>query len=346
MPVKIDNSFSPTTPIGAALNNAITSYYSNMPTYGEQQEARVNANKADAPALIGERIRSLYGNSGPGGQPLTPQMVQDQVGSLAEATAMGGDVGQLGALLRVAVANAANPESVQMIDRAQQGAGQAYNTTETGFNKAGANDLQKVRMQQDGANYRANMSVRANQQALKDQEKLKGKQDFENVLTDLKGLYTGLDQGGGAVNTDNSMVENVMAGAANSDRGQVVGRLLGTKNQSMRNQIAAKLPLLSAAIKNATGMSSQQLNSNFELQQYMKALTSPGADIQANLKTIAALSRQFGTGSLAGGDEAPSGVDNSGANMNAVVGDGGMRKVIDGVNYINRTGQPEDWEEE
>lgn len=347
MPVKIQNSFSPSTEIGSALNNAITSYYNNTPTYGEQQTARVEANKADAPALIGQRIKALYGNSGAPGQPLTPQMVQDQIGNLAEATAMGGDVGKLGDMLRTVIANSANPESVQMIDRAQQGAGQAYATTETGFNKAQANELTKVKMQQDGANYRAAQSAKTSAQAIKDQEKMKGKQDFENVLTDLQGLYKGLDQGGGAVNTDSSMLHNIGARLANSDRGQVVGQFLGTENQSMRNQIAAKLPLLSAAIKSATGMSSQQLNSNFELQQYMKALTSPGADIQANLKTIAALSKQFGTGSLAGDEGPSSGVDVSGANNNAVVpGDGPMRKIIDGVAYVNHTGQPDDWEEE
>lgn len=353
MPIKIDNSFSPTTLVGSALNNAITSYYNNTPTYGEVQQGRVEQNKADAPKLIGERIRALYGNSGGTGQPLTPQMVQDQIGGLAEASAMGGDVGKLGEMLRTVVANSANPETTQMIDRAQQGAGQAYATTQTGFNKAQDNEILKTKMQQDGANYRANISSKATAATAKEAEKLKGKQGFESVLTDLNGLYDQLDKNGGAVNTKHNALENIGARMANSERGQVVGQFLGTENQSVRNQIAAKLPLLSAAIKNATGMSSQQLNSNFELQQYMKALTSPGNDVQANRKIITGLSKQMGTGDLAGllagGGEGATGVDNSGNNNSAVVVNGGgdsMRKVIDGVNYVNHTGQPEDWEEE
>lgn len=348
MPVKIANAYSPTTEVGAALNNAITSYANNIPTYGEQQEGLVNANKAAAPSDIGARVRALYSNSGSDGQPLTPQMVQDQIGGLAEATAKGGDVGKLGELLRVVVANSANPESTQMIDRAQQGAGQAYNTTQTGFDTAQKNDLLKVDKQQAGANYRTKLqtdaqariaAAKTNPQAIKLQEKTKGKQDFENVLTDLQGLYKGLDENGGAVSTDKGTLHNIAASFANGETGQYIGRKLGTENQSTRNQIAAKLPLLSAAIKSATGMSSQQLNSNFELQQYMKALTSPGADIQANMKTIAALSKQFGTGSLAGGGVpttpgAAATVENSGAVVEpGAAGDGAIYDDVTGKNY-------------
>jgi hypothetical protein len=348
MPVKIQNSFSPTTEIGAALNNAITGYYNNTPTYGEAQAARIDANKADAPRVIGERIKALYGSSGGAGQPLTPQMVQDQIAGLAEATAMGGDVGKLGEMLRTVVANSANPESVQMIDRAQQGAGQAYNTTETGFNTAQKNDLAKVKMQQDGANYRANVAASATQMSRKEQEKLNGKKSFENVLDDISSQYDKLAASGGVVDTTANPIKNFLARTASSGGGQLVGEFVGTENQSARNQIKASLPLLKQAVMSATGMSAKQMDSNVEMKAFMEALTDPQKDIQATRAIISRLSRQFGTGGMDDGGGGPTGVDVSGVNNSPISAStaGPVRKVIDGVAYVNYTGQPEDWEEE
>lgn len=342
MPVKIQNAFSPTTEIGSALNNAITGYYNNTPTYGEAQTARVEANKANAPALIGERIKSLYGNSGAAGQPLTPQMVQDQIGNLAEATAMGGDVGKLGEMLRTVVANSANPESTQMIDRAQQGAGQAYATTQTGFDTAQKNDLTKVKMQQDGANYRANVAAANSAAATKEQAKLDGKKTFEDVLGDISSQYDKLAESGGVVSTAANPLKNFLARTASSDGGQMLGEYMGTENQSARNQIKASLPLLKQAVMSATGMSARQMDSNVEMKAFMEAMTDPKKDIEATRAIIGRLSRQFGTGEMA------SGVDNTGTNNSPIGAStaGPVRKVVDGVAYVNYTGQPEDWEQE
>lgn len=127
------------------------------------------------------------------------------------------------------------------------------------------------------------------------------------MLGDLNNLYTRLDEGGYAVSTDNDFLTNKynqFMSTSDPDgtkwlpRGDDINQ--GTERGSIMNEIRAKLPLLSAAIKSATGMSSQQLNSNFELQQYMRALTNPGGDVQANKNIIKSLSKQFGTGSLSG----------------------------------------------
>jgi len=133
---------------------------------------------------------------------------------------------------------------------------------------------------------------------LKKTASIPAKQRLSSVLSDLTSLYASLDKGGGSVNTSKDTLSNIGSYTANTAIGQGVGQMFGTQNQSIRNDISAKIPLISAAIKDATGMSSQQMNSNFELQQYLKALSSPTNDIQANLKILSDLEKMFGTSSL------------------------------------------------
>jgi hypothetical protein len=48
------------------------------------------------------------------------------------------------------------------------------------------------------------------------------------------------------------------------------------------------------AIKNATGMSAKQMDSNAELQMYLRSATDPTIDIQANLQALDNLESMFG----------------------------------------------------
>lgn len=137
------------------------------------------------------------------------------------------------------------------------------------------------------------------------QQTIPGKQRLTDILDQMSNLYTKLDSGGGAINTSNGALDNASAYVSNSGIGQGIGQMFGTENQSIRNQISANVPLISAAIKDATGMSSQQMNSNFELQQYLKALSSPTNDIQANLAILNKLEERFGLGSLNQQSNAP-----------------------------------------
>jgi len=359
MPVKISNSFTPYSPVGQALNEAITSYTNSIPTYNEVQEGRVNANKADAPALLGDRIRALYGASGPEGRPLSPQMVQDQIGALAEATAMSGDVGKLGDLMRVVVANAANPESVRMIDRAQQGAGQAYSTTETGFNIAQQNEMTKAQMQQDGAMERARMMANkvgginpttgqpdglTPTQRMEKEKQAKGRDAFQSILDDMALQYDALDKNGGLVSNEGDILNNVLARTASSSTGQAIGGYVGTKNQTYRDSINSRLPLLKQAVMAATGMSAKQMDSNVEMQAFMKALSDPRQSKEAILGTLNTLSRLYGKGGMA-----PAAAPEASNTSAEIVPSGGqqpIRKEIGGKIYVNYTGDPNDWEEE
>jgi hypothetical protein len=85
--------------------------------------------------------------------------------------------------------------------------------------------------------------------------------------------------------------------------GQVAGRAFGTKDQAKRDELKSiRLQLLNA-VKEATGMSSQQLNSNVELKTYLDSLGSEGMSKEANLAILENLSRRY----LKGGSNMPSG---------------------------------------
>jgi hypothetical protein len=124
-------------------------------------------------------------------------------------------------------------------------------------------------------------------------DKAKGKTDVASILDDISTKYGELNRKGGIVSTDNNAIQNIVAKAGSSDIGQIVGGTVGTEEQSVRQSIRNSLPLLMSAIKNATGMSSQQMNSNAELQFYMQAATDPSRDIQSNLNAIQNLRKMF-----------------------------------------------------
>lgn len=125
-----------------------------------------------------------------------------------------------------------------------------------------------------------------------------GGEQSNNILNELDTKYDALDKAGGIVNTDNSALQNIGARMGSSYIGQGFANSVGTKAQGIRNSIAAKKPLLLSSIKSATGMSSQQLNSNVELQFYAAAATDPTVDINANKEAIETIRNFIKTGSL------------------------------------------------
>lgn len=362
MPVKLQNSFSPQTEVGAALNNAITTYGNNIPTYGEAQAGRVNQNKADSPQQVGDALRALYSGAG-AGQQLTPQMVQDNLPALAQSLTANGSVSEVGNLLRTAVANSASPESTQMIDRSQEGAGQAYGTTETGTKEKEANDITKTNIQQQGANLRAQIAAnsKGGAQQLKLDAAAKGKQDLSGILKDIDDRMQLLDKGGDYTDSEGNTqhadggaipsvgggtLHNMVASASAGPIGQYIGGKVGSTSQSLRNDINSRLPLIKQAVMSATGMSSKQLDSNVELKTFMQALSDPAKDVQSNRGTLRNLDKLYGTGSLANGGAPSSGQGNV-SNAGAVEGGdsgGGDQTWTDpttGTTYhIGPDGQP------
>jgi hypothetical protein len=135
-----------------------------------------------------------------------------------------------------------------------------------------------------------------------------GRQTVDTLATGLKAQYDILKESGGITSKNEGALSNIPAYLSSSVAGQTTGKLFGTANQSARNTIAQSRPLLLQAIARATGMSSKQMDSNTELQMYLKAATDPSLDYEANMVALNQLQDLYGIGGVApvGGGGMPS----------------------------------------
>lgn len=127
-----------------------------------------------------------------------------------------------------------------------------------------------------------------------------GRESVDTLISGLKDQYDILKKGGGITTQDNTLM-NVPAYLSSTGAGQAAGKMFGTANQSARNSIVQSRPLLLAAIKNATGMSAKQMDSNVELKMYLAAATDPTLDYEANMKALDQLQELYGIGGKADG---------------------------------------------
>jgi hypothetical protein len=130
----------------------------------------------------------------------------------------------------------------------------------------------------------------------KEKTKQQARDQLSGVVQQLNNSYTALEQGGGAVSTARSPLANIGARLSASGVGQTFGGALGTENQRHRQEIEQTRPLLLNLIKEATGMSAQQMNSNAEMQLYLQAATDPKLTVEANRSALANLDKMFGLG--------------------------------------------------
>jgi len=126
-----------------------------------------------------------------------------------------------------------------------------------------------------------------------DANKAAGAADVDLAVGTLRDAYDRLDQGGGITNTNKGTLDNIVAGSSSSAPGQMVGKMLGTKNQSARNEIEMTRPALLAALMKATGMSAKQMDSNAELKLWMRTATDPTLDIQANRAALSKIEQKY-----------------------------------------------------
>ena len=123
-----------------------------------------------------------------------------------------------------------------------------------------------------------------------------GKESVNRVLGTLHSEYSNLVKSGGITDTRRSTEENIAARTGASGVGQLTGSFTGSEAQSFRDTIEQTRPLLLTAIMKATGLSATQLNSNVELQTYLKTATDPKVSIQSNVKALNNISQMFGIG--------------------------------------------------
>lgn len=113
-----------------------------------------------------------------------------------------------------------------------------------------------------------------------------GKTQLADDLDNLRASFQALDQMRAIPSTERGALSNVTSGIAATGIGQRTGQLFGTEAQVERDVINSARTRLVNSIKNATGMSAQQLNSNVELQTMLKSISDPGQSVQAALRII------------------------------------------------------------
>jgi hypothetical protein len=133
---------------------------------------------------------------------------------------------------------------------------------------------------------------------IKTQQKVQGQNDFQTQIDNLRGIYTNLGNIGGITDTSKGALKNIIASAESSGLGQIVGRTVGSEAQKFRDQVDQARPLLLQSIKQATGMSSKQMDSNAELKLYLSSATDPTKSLQANMAALDNIESLYGSGKL------------------------------------------------
>ena len=122
-----------------------------------------------------------------------------------------------------------------------------------------------------------------------------GQQNMATILNEMKTKVGELDKLGGLVNPNSSVGQNIGAFAKNTSGGQFVQKAMGTKEQSIRNDIASMEPTVINSIRQATGMGAKAMDSNAELAFYRAAVRA--GDVSAQLNAINRLFKMYGPGS-------------------------------------------------
>ncbi len=113
-----------------------------------------------------------------------------------------------------------------------------------------------------------------------------GKTQLADDLDNLRQSFKTLDEMRAIPSTQRNFVSNILSSTAATGAGQMLGRATGTEAQVEREVINSARTRLVNSIKNATGMSAQQLNSNVELQTMLRSISDPGQPIEAALRII------------------------------------------------------------
>jgi hypothetical protein len=123
-----------------------------------------------------------------------------------------------------------------------------------------------------------------------------GKTQLADDLENLRNSFDTLDKLRAIPSTERGKLSNISSAIASSRVGQLTGQALATEAQVERDVINSARSRLVNSIKNATGMSAQQLNSNVELQTMLKSISDPGQSYQSAIRIIQDIEDAYVTG--------------------------------------------------
>lgn len=126
------------------------------------------------------------------------------------------------------------------------------------------------------------------------EQKERGQKQVSLAVSDLKSKYEDLDKSGGIVNPDKGAMENIGASVKSSGPGQFTQGIVGTKEQSLRNDIKSMEPVIINSIRQATGMSAKAMDSNAELLFYRAAVKA--GDVKAQISALDRIDKLYGLG--------------------------------------------------
>lgn len=141
------------------------------------------------------------------------------------------------------------------------------------------------------ATARATAAVDAEKKAA---EKLPGRKQVSTIINKIRNAYEQLDKAQAIPSETRGGFANAMDYIASSSLGREAQKMVGTKSSKYLSEIINSRKLLATAIKNATGMSAQEMNSNVELQLTLDALTDPTQGIEAARSTLNTLEELYG----------------------------------------------------
>lgn len=130
-----------------------------------------------------------------------------------------------------------------------------------------------------------------------------GKARLADDLENLRESFRRLDEMKAIPSTSRNSASNFAAGLQSTGIGQTMGQMLGTKEQVERDVINSARSRLVNSIKNAAGMSAQQLNSNVELKTMLDSISDPKKSVESAMKIIDDIDNAYvkGTGKVPGG---------------------------------------------
>ena len=120
-----------------------------------------------------------------------------------------------------------------------------------------------------------------------------GQEGLANTTSVAKKLVTEIADMGGMTSESKNAFSNLLTSLGTGTIGQAGARLVGTTAQSKRDELASVRLQLFNAVKEATGMSSSQLNSNVELQTWLNSLGSPQMTKEANLAILTNIENRY-----------------------------------------------------
>lgn len=144
----------------------------------------------------------------------------------------------------------------------------------------------------------------ASKDASAERGKSKGREGFTKTIDETLALADDLHKSGGMIDDEAPVSQNLATAALLSDAGQYASKAVGTKGQTKMTQIRAKIPAIIQDIKNATGMTAQQMNSDRDIQLLLDMVGDPTASYQSFTGSLKSLRGKYGAGN-AGDKVAP-----------------------------------------